>query len=129
MKEGRPDISNSEIKKKVLSFEEFSHRDANGMHQYNNFFVYFTNNWFAEMNKKEAAYQKLLAEHRDMVMALTEKLEHQNVGKAGTAQALQPLEKDLYQAYTMMRQYGGFAVAERIFLVFFLQWRNPCVRV
>ena len=103
---GPPQIITSpspESEPKILSFEEFRHREPNSNKRYNNFHIYFGNGLLSEIFQKQKYYKKFKSEHLDMVISLRKKME----SLQGTSKSLAYIEKDLYEAYKIMRSYGA----------------------
>jgi hypothetical protein len=107
-----PTIPNPEPEPKVLSFEEFCYRDPKNASSfqyplplYNNFFYYFfSSSHIYENYTSKEHYKRFAAEHPDIVASLCEKLK--NLPIWNKAESLKPFDKDLYEAYKIMRGYG-----------------------
>ena len=92
---------------KVLTFKEFSSLSQLGMFRYNNFWVYFNrgSGWVGDIYRQTEHYKKFFLEHPDLVSSLSEKIENRDV-TLGLAGSLQSLNRELYEAYKIMRSYG-----------------------
>ena len=103
------DLPKPEQKKPVLSFEEFSRRYAtpnDPAPRYNNFFFYFNKGEGGRRFREKEHYKKFANEHPDIATSLCEKIGNQRDEKHGASQSLKPFDRDLYEAYKIMRTYG-----------------------
>lgn len=89
----------------ILSFEEFSHRDPKP--RYRNFFAYFAGGFAGETYRKSAHYKRFAEKHPDMAEALCDKIQTQRNVDQATEDSLAPFDRDLYEAYIIMRGYGA----------------------
>ncbi|OGI64080.1 hypothetical protein A3H53_04200 [Candidatus Nomurabacteria bacterium RIFCSPLOWO2_02_FULL_40_10] len=105
MKQGPPQNSPTpESGPKILSFEEFSDRTLDApstIPRYNNFFMFFSSG-VGKIYRQQKCYKKFLSEHPDKAMSLCDKLQSCNY----TSESLKPLDRELYEAYKIMRSYG-----------------------
>ncbi len=89
----------------ILSFEEFSYRDPKrpdiGV-RYDNFFAYFDDSPWGESRRKTPHYQKFASENPEMAASLCAKMKGLT---EYTSEALKDFDKDLYEAYLVMRKY------------------------
>lgn len=95
-----------EFKKEALSFEDFTSLDKEtGTPHYNNFFVHFLPDEFlGKMYRDKAAYELFARNYPDVAIDMARKVGSIDLSQ-GTQVALKPLERDLYNAYLLMRQY------------------------
>jgi hypothetical protein len=109
MEHKTPHLPTPEPGPKVLSFEEFIFRDPELylIPRYNNFFMHFIGpGLFGDIYKESPWYQKFASEHSDMVELLENKIRNKDKSNS-TAEALKPFERELYEAYKIMRGYGA----------------------
>ncbi len=86
-----------------LTFEQFTKR--NPTPKYNNFFTFFEDVGFGrELKRAQPYFRRFAEEHPELERELTDKITNRDSSKF-TADSLAPFEKDLYQAYLIMRQY------------------------
>ncbi len=103
--EQTPPQPSPETTPKILTFEEFSFRDEkSNTPKYNNFFLYFLD----PGHLKTEVYKKFQSENPDMARLLCDKIEDVQMKAllCGTSEALKPFDRDLYEAYKIMRSYG-----------------------
>ncbi len=108
MKESLPTLPDQESKK-VLTFEEFRYRDEADVPKYDNFFIYFDGTEFAEFYREKEYYKKFASEYPDIAESLCEKIQSKrNLSKNNLEflKALESFERELYEAYKIMRSYG-----------------------
>jgi hypothetical protein len=89
------------VNEKVLTFEEF--RSGGNTPRYNNFFLFFANG-LGEVYRTEQYYRRFQTEHPDLAQSLCERIQQMDTS-LGVAIALKPFERDLYEAYKIMREY------------------------
>ncbi|MEK9181826.1 MAG: hypothetical protein AAB786_02280 [Patescibacteria group bacterium] len=94
-----------------MSFEEFINRNSyppSTIPNYNNFYLYFIGGKFwDQINEKRVHYQKFAFEHPEIVLSLRNKIQNQIDKSKNRSEALKPFDKDLYEAYKIMRGYGA----------------------
>ena len=61
---------------------------------------------FGDIYRGNAWYKRFAREHSDMVELLENEIQNKDTSKS-TADALGPFERELYEAYTIMRSYGA----------------------
>ena len=90
---------------KILSFEEFSYRASDEMNtpRQGSFFGYFASGDLGDARRKTEYYKRFEKEYTDMAKSLREKIQSQSYI---TSDSLKPLDRDLYEAYKIMRSYG-----------------------
>ena len=94
-------------KNPILTFEEFTSRDSHGVPRHNNFYLHFCNDgMFVEGYKQQAYYKKFASKNPTMTKELNYKIQNKLDTSNGTAKGLEPFERDLYEAYKIMRSYG-----------------------
>jgi hypothetical protein len=107
---GPPDMPTQEPEPHILSFEEFVMRDPERhiIPTYGNFTLYFDKGTIAETNREKKHYKKLALKHPELVHRLQNEIRNRNEGTTGfsNSESLKPAEKDLYEAYKIMRGYG-----------------------
>ncbi|OGI66793.1 hypothetical protein A2823_01610 [Candidatus Nomurabacteria bacterium RIFCSPHIGHO2_01_FULL_41_91] len=104
--QGPPTIPTPEPGPKILTFEEFSHRDKVNYPRYGNFFMYFGGGQ-GDVFRTTAHYKKFALEYPDMATTLYEKIQNRPENKSGdSSDSLRPFDQDLYEAYKIMRGYG-----------------------
>ncbi|MDD5194036.1 MAG: hypothetical protein PHF67_05660 [Candidatus Nanoarchaeia archaeon] len=90
----------------IFSFEEFSARE-DGHPRYNDFYRY----WESEESILGMVYRKkphalrFQQEHSDLDKILQSKISNMAVTRS-TSEALKPFDRDLYEAYVIMRGFG-----------------------
>jgi hypothetical protein len=100
---------------KTLTFEEFSHREpllsedpTVCLIKYNNFPMYFEDNsMISESLKKSDFYKRFTSEYPDLLLSLRDKIQNKLDKTKNTSERLKPFDKDLYEAYVIMRRYGA----------------------
>lgn len=91
---------------KILSFEEFIRRDPKWNHpHFNNFFLIFSRG--GEIYRRHDFYKKFETAHPDMAASLCDKIQNQIDFSVGEGKALIPYDRDLYEAYKLLRGYGA----------------------
>ena len=105
MKQGPPTEPTEEQGPRVLSFEEFSHRKSDYMNTpcYGGFFQYFRDGTQGDARRTTEHYRRFAMEHPDMAESLHGKIQSLSYV---TSNSLIPFDKDLYEAYKIMRGYG-----------------------
>lgn len=107
MKQGPPQNKPTPETEPILTFEEFSYRDhVDNVHHYNNFFMYFIAGEWGENRRQSPHYQRFVLENLDMATSLRNKIGKQLDKSKNTSEALKPFDRDLYEAYKIMRGYG-----------------------
>lgn len=93
-----------QAKRDLLSFEEFIAPNQYGHPKYNNFFAYFDRDPNGDF-RSQPHYQRF--EHENPVLAtnLISKISNRDI-RLGTAESLKPFERDLYEAYKILKSYG-----------------------
>ena len=89
-----------------LTFEEFVERDnpsLPGHPRYDNFPMYFMPKGMAPQLRNTQPFLRFQVEHHDLEARLTSGIT--NLGRID-AKALKPYERDMYQAYLILRSYG-----------------------
>lgn len=104
---------------KLLSFEEFSHRQKLGpceVPEYNNFFVFFRGDRDAALGESKQpgykAYARFRTERADLdsqIRVLVSAAEEKFTKEKGDYRGpfLEPADRLLYEAYKIMRNYGA----------------------
>ncbi|HTE48858.1 MAG TPA: hypothetical protein VK675_03065 [Candidatus Paceibacterota bacterium] len=110
MKQGPP-APTPEPGPKILSFEKFIERVSQSdnlapIPRYNNFYLYFDVSFAQSAYQTKKYYIKFLTEHPRMNASLCDKIQNQRNKSKGTSESLKPFERDLYEAYKIMRSYG-----------------------
>ena len=89
----------------MLSFEEFIKRNERSGHlKHDNFYMHFSIGFQSELKRQSEYFKKLASEHPDLVESLTGKLAP--LGTV-TTDELVPYEREMYEAYIIMRGYGA----------------------
>lgn len=116
----KPEVPKHE--QKVLTFEEFSFREPltgypqfDGMPCYNNFVLHFIDDskfdgYVTKHYKNTPHYKRFVAEHSDLAARLNEKMQaiyYNRSANSSFSTILKPLDKELYEAYKIMRGYGA----------------------
>ncbi len=90
----------------VLTFEDFSSREDN-FPRYNNFYGY----WESEESMLGMVYRKkphalrFQQEHSDLDKKLQEEIKGMVITRS-VSEALKPFDRDLYEAYVIMKGFG-----------------------
>ena len=90
---------------KILSFEEFSYRGQDEQYppHYNNFFLYFSD--FGHRRTKDY-FLKFRSEQAALATSLCGKVQRLLIEKVPRSEALRSVDRELYEAYKIMRSYG-----------------------
>ncbi len=95
--------SKPEQEPEILSFEDFTFRDAkHNIPNYRNFFLFFLDYY-----EQDRYYERFKSEYPDMNSSLCEKIQSQVRKAKNRSEALKLLDRDLYEAYKIMRGYGA----------------------
>lgn len=86
-----------------LTFEEFTRRDPTP--RYNNLILYFTETGIGPVYRDTNHFKKFKQDHHEIEKNLTTKLATANWEGIDTSQGLKPFDKDIYDAYLIMRNY------------------------
>ena len=91
----------------ILSFEEFSDRtNPNGTPNYNNFYFYFMGGPFPDIYRKKSFYKDFELENSILARSLLNHIQNEVQNKKGSrSELLKPFDKELYEAYKIMRKY------------------------
>jgi hypothetical protein len=89
---------------KILNFKEFTQREF--LPHYGNFFIYFNSGFAGEVYRESAHYKRFASEYPEMAESLCDKIQKQRDKRIGTSESLKPFDRDLYEAYKIMRGYG-----------------------
>ncbi len=88
---------------KILSFEEFSDRSS-GVPFYNNFFLNFSD---SESYRQKGYCLKFASEHEAEDKSLCNKIRNMMKIRASRSELLKSFDRELYEAYKIMRSYGA----------------------
>ena len=109
--EQEPPTSTPEPGPEMLSFEKFTERvsqtdDLAPIPRYNNFYLYFDVPFLDNAYQTKEHYIKFSTEHSDLNASLCSKIQKERNKSKGTSKSLKPFERELYEAYKIMRGYG-----------------------
>ncbi|GEM_PF-2185046 len=106
--QGPPTEPTAEEGPKILTFEEFSFRADNDMNtpRQGSFFGYFDRGLLGDARRITEHYKRFAFEHPDMTTELCDKIQNMRDESKGTSESLKPFDRDLYEAYKIMRSYG-----------------------
>lgn len=97
-------MSTAEGEPDVLSFEEFS-RWYGPTPRYNNFFLHFDGGFGGQVYREKDHYLRFAEEYPALAERLCQKIQN-GLSRVRTAKELKPVERDLYEAYKIMRGFG-----------------------
>ncbi len=100
MKQGPPERG-----PKILSLGEFTNPYSDGRPRYGNLWVNFDVGYAATIYQGTAHYKRFAEENSEMNESLQQKIQSRK-RDANVTNSLKPFEKDLYEAYKIMRTYG-----------------------
>ncbi|MAG38768.1 hypothetical protein CMO90_01645 [Candidatus Woesearchaeota archaeon] len=89
--------------KEKLSFEEFTNEEGITP-KYNNFPLFFTKSFFGTLYRNRQEFLKFKKEHSDLEKTITKYFSSVD-WKKETKKIVKPIEKELYEAYSIMTDY------------------------